>query len=383
MQKAYILSILTPAIAWLVGSVGGLTNSTTHAWEPNYNMLEITKKPFGTADGKPVTLYTLTNASGNTVRMIDYGAIIVSIDVPDRAGHRTNVTAGFDSLDGYLKRHPYFGSTVGRFCNRIAKGKFSLDGKSYSLAINNGPNHLHGGEVGFDKKIWQVEEIRSESSVGLRFTLVSPDGDEGYPGTLKATAEYVWDKDNRLTMNLRATTDKPTVLNLTNHAYFNLSGAGSGTIYNHELTLACAQYLPVDDTMIPLGTMASVSGTPLDFTSAHKIGERIAELKATNGYDHCFVVDGQPGTMRMAASVMDPNSGRTMQVQTTQPGVQLYSGNFLQGTADSANYKLHEAFCLETQHFPDSPNQPNFPSTVLRPGETFSESTTFTFGVAK
>ncbi|MFN7732048.1 MAG: aldose epimerase family protein [Pirellula sp.] len=346
--------------------------------------MSIDKKPFGnTADGKPVTLYTLTNAAGNTVKMIDYGAIIVSIDVPDRSGKKVNVTAGFDSIDGYLQRHPYFGSTVGRFCNRIAKGKFTLDGKTYTLAVNNGPNHLHGGEVGFDKKMWTVAEIKTDTAVGLKFTLVSPDGEEGYPGTLTTHATYLWDNDNQLTLTFEATTDKPTVVNLTNHAYFNLGGPGSGTVYNHELTLAADQYLPVDETMIPTGQLASVTGTPLDFTASHKIGERINDLKATNGYDHCFVVRGKVGELRMAAKAVDAASGRTLEIHTTQPGVQLYTGNFLAGNPGNANYKMHEAFCLETQHYPDAPNQAAFKSTVLKPGETLKEVTRFAFGVAK
>lgn len=343
--------------------------------------MTIEKKPFGkTADGKQVTLYTLSNNQGNTVELIDYGAIVVSINVPDRSGKKTNVTAGFSSIDGYLERHPYFGATVGRFCNRIAMGKFSLEGKSYSLAVNNGPNHLHGGEVGFDKRMWQVAEVKSDNSVGLKFTYASPDGEEGYPGTLTTIAEYRWDNNNCLTLDLQATTDKPTVLNLTNHAYFNLGGAGSGTIHQHELTLACDQYLPVDESMIPKGVLAPVAGTPLDFTTAHKIGERIAQLKETNGYDHCFVVKGKAGELRDAAKVVDPASGRTLSIKTTQPGIQLYTGNFLDGKPGNAGFKTHEAFCLETQHYPDSPNQPSFPSTVLRPGEKFHQVTTFTFG---
>jgi aldose 1-epimerase len=343
--------------------------------------MTIEKKPFGkTADGKPVTLYTLSNNQGNTVELIDYGAIVVSINVPDRSGMKTNVTAGFSSIDGYLERHPYFGATVGRFCNRIAMGKFSLEGKTYSLAVNNGPNHLHGGEVGFDKRMWQVAEVKADNSVGLKFTYVSPDGEEGYPGALTTIAEYRWDNNNCLTLDLQATTDKPTVLNLTNHAYFNLGGAGSGTIHQHELTLACDQYLPVDESMIPKGALAPVAGTPLDFTTPHKIGERIAQLKETNGYDHCFVVKGKAGELRDAAKVVDPASGRTLSIKTTQPGIQLYTGNFLDGKPGNAGFKTHEAFCLETQHYPDSPNQPSFPSTVLRPGEKFHQVTTFTFG---
>ncbi len=346
--------------------------------------MKIESSPYGkTADGQSVTLYTLTNAGGNTVQMIDYGAIVVSINVPDRNGKKTNVTAGFSSLDGYLARHPYFGSTVGRFCNRIAKGSFSIDGTAHKLAVNNGPNHLHGGIVGFDKLLWKAVEVKSDSSVGLRFSLTSPDGQEGYPGKLSVTAEYVWDNENKLAIRFIAITDKATHVNLTNHAYFNLSGANSGTIYKHELTLPCSNFLPVDENMIPLGQIAPVKNTALDFTSKRLMGEKIAELKATNGYDHCFVVDGTAGKLRLAATVTDPSSGRTMEVLTTQPGIQLYTGNFLSGGADNAGFKQHEAFCLETQHFPDSPNQSSFPSTLVKPGQTLDETTTYKFGVIK
>ncbi len=346
--------------------------------------MKIESAPYGkTTVGQNVTLYTLTNAGGNTVQMIDYGAIVVSINVPDRNGKKTNVTAGFSSFDGYLQSHPYFGATVGRFCNRIAKGSFSIDGKTYALAVNNGPNHLHGGKVGFDKQMWKTTEIKSETSVGLKFALVSPDGQEGYPGQLTVAAEYTWDNENRLSIRFTASTDKPTHLNLTNHAYFNLSGAGSGTVYKHELTLSCGKYLPVDADMIPLGQLASVTNTPLDFTAKKAIGDRIAELKQTNGYDHCFLVDGPAGNLRPAATAVDPASGRTMEVRTTQPGIQLYTGNFLGGGADNAGYKQHEAFCLETQHFPDSPNQSSFPSTLLKAGQTFDETTTYKFGITK
>ncbi len=354
---------------------------------PTYSFqskMQIASSPFGkTAAGQNVTKYTLTNAAGNTVEMIDYGAIIVSINVPDRDGKKVNVTAGFKSIDGYLGKHPYFGATVGRFCNRIAKGKFSIDGNAFQLATNNGPNHLHGGEVGFDKQMWSVAELKAETSVGLRFTLVSPDGQEGYPGKLTVVADYVWDNDSCLTISFSADTDKATHLNLTNHAYFNLSGPASGTVYKHELTLAADKYLSVDETLIPDGKFAAVKGTALDFTSKRAIGEKIADLKATNGYDHCFVVNGDAGTLRNAAEVVDPVSGRTMAVKTTQPGIQLYSGNFLDGTSANGNYKLHEAFCLETQHYPDSPNQTGFPTTLLKPGQKFKETTSYKFGVAK
>jgi len=350
----------------------------------NETKMQIEKASFGkTKDGQSVTLYTLTNSSGNTVQMVDYGAIIVSINVPDRTGKKTNVTAGFSSMDGYLMAHPYFGATVGRYANRIAKGRFSIDGNSYALAVNNGPNHLHGGLVGFDKLMWKVAEVKSDSSVGLSFSLISPDGQEGYPGTLTVTAHYTWDNDNKLSIRLAATTDKATHLNLTNHAYFNLSGANSGTIYKHELTLACGKYLPVNDDMIPLGSLALVKNTSVDFTTKRPIGQKIAEMTATNGYDHCFVVDGVAGTLRPAANVVDPASGRTMSVATTQPGIQLYTGNFLSGMPETAGFKQHEAFCLETQHYPDSPNQTLFPSTLLKPGQTFEETTTYQFGVSK
>jgi aldose 1-epimerase len=348
------------------------------------NAMNIAKSSFGkNAKGEAVTLYTLTNSQGNTVKMIDYGAIVVSIDVPDKTGTRANVNAGFSNMDGYLMSHPYFGATVGRYCNRIAKGKFTIDGKEYSLATNNGPNHLHGGKVGFDKLMWKVTELTTPSSVGLRLNLTSPDGDEGYPGALKVTADYVWDNDNKLSIRFQATSDKATHVNLTNHAYFHLGGIGSGTVYDHALELACTQYLPIDDNMIPTGKTASVTGTGLDFTKSTSIGQRIAQFTATKGYDHCYVVDGSPGTLRKAANVVEPKSGRTMTVFTTQPGIQLYTGNFLDNSEANAKLGQHGAFCLETQHYPDSPNQPNFPSTLLKPGQTLDQTTTYQFGVQK
>ncbi len=384
-MKSLSSSIRNPRLTCASGCLALLSSLFSYevAYTNEINM-KIESTPFGkTADGQSVTLYTLTNAGGNTVQMIDYGAIVVSINVPDRSGKKTNVTAGFSSLDGYLARHPYFGSTVGRFSNRIAKGSFSIDGTAYKLAVNNGPNHLHGGIVGFDKLMWKAVEVKSDSNVGLRFSLTSPDGQEGYPGKLSVTAEYVWDNENKLAIRFIASTDKATHVNLTNHAYFNLSGANSGTIYKHELTLTCSNFLPVDENMIPLGPIAPVKNTALDFTSKRLMGEKIAELKSTNGYDHCFVVDGSAGKLRLAANVTDPASGRTMEVLTTQPGIQLYTGNFLSGGADNAGFKQHEAFCLETQHFPDSPNQSAFPSTLVKPGQTLDETTTYKFGVIK
>jgi aldose 1-epimerase len=360
-------------------------SSATHPFHPNLTQdsspsMNITKAPFGTLpDGTAVSLWTLTNSRGDLLKMTDYGALIVSIEVPDRQGNRTNVTLGFPKLDGYLERHPYFGATVGRFCNRIAKGKFSLDGTTYSLAQNNGPNHLHGGEVGFDKLVWKTEELRGDNYVGLRFSLLSPDGQEGYPGNLSVQADYLWDNEAKLTIRFTATTDKATPINLTNHAYFNLGGWQGGVIHNHQLQLQCSKYLAIDETMIPTGALADVAGTPLDFRTATPIGQRIAQLTATNGYDHCFVVDGQPGTPRSCGMVVDPKSGRGMEIQTTQPGVQLYTGNFLNGSDSNGGFKLHEAFCLETQNFPDAPNQPSFPNSILKPGEKFEQTTSYRF----
>jgi aldose 1-epimerase len=333
--------------------------------------------------GEKVTLFTLTNTRGHSIQMIDYGAILVSVNVPDRNGELKNVTAGFQKLDGYVNRHPYFGATVGRFANRIAKGKFSIGDNVYTLATNNGPNHLHGGVVGFDKLMWTVEEARNTDSIGLKFQLTSPDGQEGYPGTLNTTALYTWDNNDQLTIKLTAETDKATHVNLTNHMYLNLAGpatgTGSGKITDHELTLNCDQFIPVDDTSIPIGHLESVAGTAFDFRKMHKIGERIEQVPGSPGYDHCYVVNGKAGELRDCAKVVDPKSGRAFELKTTQPGVQLYTGNFLQGTEAGAFLKKHEAFCLETQHFPDSPNQKSFPSTLLMPGEKFQETTTIRF----
>jgi len=302
--------------------------------------------PFGKSNsGELVTLYRLTNSHGNSITMMDLGAILVSIEVPDRKGVRANINAGFPTIDGYLQRHPYFGSTVGRFCNRIANGKFSIDGKSYSLFVNNGPNHLHGGKIGFDQ------------------------------------IEYVWDNRNTLSIRFQASTDQATHVNLTNHAYFNLGGVESGTVYDHSLSIESREYVPVDENMIPTGSTASVIGTPLDFIKPTDIGDRIHQLGQTRGYDHCFVVNGTAGTLRPAATVYHPGSGRTMVVRTTQPGVQLYTGNFLDGTSASGGFKQHEAFCLETQHYPDTPNQGNFPTTLVKPDEKIDETTTFEFGI--
>jgi aldose 1-epimerase len=350
-------------------------------------MLINEQEPFGkTKDGKEVTVYTLENGRGTRVRLIDYGATLISVETPDRNGKSANITLGFPMLDGYLNRHPYFGSTVGRYGNRIAGGKFTLDGKTYTLATNNGPNHLHGGLKGFDAVMWKGEQIvGGDPSVRFRYT--SADGEEGYPGKLDVTVTYTLTVNNELRIDYAATTDKATVVNLTNHAYWNLGGAGSGQILDHELTLAADKYLPIDDTSIPTGKLADVKGTPFDFTVPHRIGERIDEVKKdphkTKGYDHCFVLRGQQGKLELAAKAKDPKTGRVMEIYTTEPGVQLYCGNFLGGGAGEGGFKQHDAFCLETQHYPDSPNQPAFPSTTLKPGETYKSTTVHKFSVEK
>ncbi len=355
----------------------------THAADTKTGTMNITRSDFGaTAKGEQVSLYTLTNSSGANVQMTNYGAIIVAINVPDAEGKIANVNAGFDSLNPYLKGHPFFGATVGRFANRIAKGKFTIADQEYTLVTNNSVNHLHGGTVGFDKKVWQVEELTESGNVGLRFSLFSPDGDEGYPGNLHVHATYTWDEQSCLTIAFEATTDEATVINLTNHAYLNLCGVGAGSILEHQLKLFCKGVLDVDSTLIPTGKVLPVAGTVMDFLEPHAIGERIKQLTATKGYDHCFVVDGTQGQLRMCAIVVDPKSRRALEVQTTQPGVQLYTANHLPGNEGSANLTQHDAFCLETQHFPDSPNRPEFPTTLLQAGETFRETSTYRFYVS-
>ena len=345
--------------------------------------MSVVKESFGkTPDGVEVDRYTLANAKGLKVKVITYGAIITSAEVPDRDGKLANVTLFRDSLDDYLADNPYFGCVAGRYANRIAKGKFTLDGAEYTLATNNDVNHLHGGVKGFDKHVWKGEPVEGKGFVGVKLSLVSPDDDEGYPGQLTATVTYTLSDDNELKMDYSATTDKPTVLNLTNHAYWNLAGAGSGDVLKHDMMLAADEYLPVDETLIPLGPPAPVKDTPMDFTEPQPIGSRIADV--AGGYDHCYVLNQKKGQdMNLAARVVESGSGRVMEIYTTQPGIQFYTGNFLDGTVDGGGvkYKKHFAFCLETQHFPDSPNQDEYPSTVLRPGETYHEVTVHKFSV--
>jgi len=337
------------------------------------------------ADGTDIGLFTL-NARGLEVRAIPYGAIIVSIRVPDRRGDLADVVLGFDDLQGYLERSRYFGAVVGRYGNRIANGRFSLDGRTYQLATNNGPNHLHGGVKGFDKVVWRAQADRPEGGTRVVFSYTSRDGEEAYPGTLNARVTYEVNERNELSVEYEATTDAPTPVNLTQHTYFNLAGEGRGDILGHVLALDADQFLPVDETMIPTGELAGVAGTPFDFRRPTPIGARIndahEQLKRGTGYDHSFVVQGAPG-LRRAAHVVEPASGRTLEIVTTEPGVQFYSGNHLSGQAGKAGhtYAARSGFCLETQHYPDSPNHAHFPSTILRPGATYRSKTVFIFGV--
>ena len=345
---------------------------------------EVASSPFGKLpDGQAVTIYTLKNGP-TTVRLIDYGATVIGIDVPDRAGKVADIALGFDSMEGYLGTDPYFGSMIGRYGNRIAKGKFTLDGATYTLATNNGANALHGGVKGFDKVMWKGEVVK-DATPTVRFTRLSPDGEEGYPGNLTTSVTYTLTAKGALKIAYKATTDKPTVVNLTNHTYFNLAGQGNGTILDETLRIGADAYTPVDAGLIPTGELKPVVGTPFDFRTATVIGERIKETGGTPvGYDHNFVLKAQKTKEpHLVAEAADPKSGRWLKVYTDQPGLQFYSGNFLDGTLHGkggAVYPLYGAFCLETQHFPDSPNQPTFPSTVLRPGETFRSITTYAFG---
>jgi len=344
-------------------------------------------EPFGEAFGEAVERYTLVNANGMVVTVLTYGGIIQSINVPDRDGTSANVVLGFDNVEDYVALSPYFGAIIGRYGNRIANGQFTLDGETYELPINNEPNSLHGGERGFDKRIWAASNV-TESSLDLSYT--SPDGEEGYPGTLDVTVTYTLTGDNAIRIDYVATTDAPTVVNLTNHSYFNLAGEGSGSVYDHELELNANTFTPVDATLIPTGEIESVTGTPFDFTRAKPIGQDIRDGTSEQiliglGYDHNFVLDrpeGDDTTLAPAGHVVDPATGRAMDVATTEPGVQFYSGNFLNGAfagTDGQTYRQSDAFCLETQHFPDSPNHPDFPSTRLDPEDTYSSSTTYTF----
>ncbi len=344
--------------------------------------MKIESEPFGkTADGHEVTRFVLTNSHGHSVALMQWGATLLDVRVPDRDGKLANVNLSFDSLSPYLDGHPYFGSTVGRFCNRIGEGKFTIDGKQYQVTTNAGKHHIHGGKVNFTYQLWDGQSYRKEDAVGVRFSLTSPDGQEGFPGTVKATVDYSWNDDNELRIEFTASTDAPTHVNLTNHSYWNLGGAGSGSAMDHVATIAADQWLDVDGDLIPTGKLNDVDGTVLDFRQPTALGDRVDQLPDTKGYDHCYVVRGEPGTLRHAATVVDPDSGRVLEIETTQPGMQLYTANHLPGNERSAGAGQHEAFCLETQHYPNAPNRGTFPTTLLRPGETLREVTVHRFSV--
>lgn len=343
--------------------------------------LDLQKQGFGQMpDGQNIDLYVLTNTSGIKAGIMTYGATLVSLEVPDREGKSADITLGYDSIGGYIAASPYFGSTVGRYANRIAKGKFTLNGVEYTLATNNGENHLHGGIKGFDKVVWSAEPLRMEDAIGVKFIYFSKDGEEGYPGNLTCAVTYLLNDNDELRISYEAETDKPTHVNLTHHSYFNLAGQGSREILSHELMLNADKYTPVDEGLIPTGEIRSVADSPMDFTTPHTIGERIDQVEG--GYDHNFILRGGGETLVLAAKVYEPESGRVMEIHTTEPGIQFYSGNFLDGSITGKSgktYLRHYGFCLEPQHFPDSPNKPNFPSTVLNPGEKYKTLTVFRF----
>jgi aldose 1-epimerase len=367
--------------------LAGCRQSTPQPTSSSSAMPSVMRAPFGkTADGTAVDLFTLRNENGVEVSVLSYGAIIKSIKTPDRNGTFTDIVLGFDTLDGYLGPHPKFGVVIGRYANRISLGRFMIDGINYRLAMNNGPNHIHGGERGFDKYVWQAEELSGNS---VRFSRVSPDGEEGYPGNLQVAVAYSLTNYNELIVEYQAMTDAPTHVNLTQHSYFNLAGPGSDVL-GHELMINADRYTPVDRASIPTGVIAPVAGTPFDFRKPTPIGARIEanhpQIAHGRGYDHNFVLNRKGDMLQLAARVVEPASGRVLEVATTEPGVQLYTGNFLDGKIAGKGgqaYGRYSGFCLETQHYPDTPNKPDFPSSLLRPGSTYSSRTVFKFDVQK
>ncbi|MEL7120807.1 MAG: aldose epimerase family protein [Bacteroidota bacterium] len=348
--------------------------------------LSITVEPFGTTFDGPANLYTLENRNGMMIKVTNYGGIITELHVPDKNGKLADITLGFDSLALYQEEHPYFGSLIGRYGNRIAKGKFSIDGEKYTIPTNNGPNTLHGGDMGFNRRLWKATTIETNDNVGIILTRRSTDMEEGYPGNLDVKVTYLLNNNNEWKIEYEATTDKKTPVNLTQHAYFNLNGAGDGDILSHELMIKASRYTPVDETLIPTGELATVEGTPFDFRSPTPIGARVNEenqqLEYGLGYDHNWVIDRTTDEMEVVASLYEPNSGRLMEIITIEPGLQFYCGNFLDGSnigKKGKAYQYRTGLCLETQHFPDSPNQEVFPSTILEPGQVYKTKTIYRF----
>jgi aldose 1-epimerase len=384
-MRLRILAAMTLLVTWPLGCASFARQSSSlgkHA---------IRQEAFGkTPEGNPVTVYTMTNSHGLEVRIMNFGAIVLSLRTPDRKGKLDDVVLGFDSLEPYFTNDPHFGSIIGRYANRVANGKFTLNGATYSLPKNNGPNTLHGGVKGFDKALWQAEPSETPKSVALVLRYTSKDGEEGFPGNLKTRVTYTLADSDEFTIDYEATTDKATPVNLTSHAYFNLAGQGTGDVLAHELFINADRFTPVDKNLIPTGELRPVKGTPLDFTKSTLIGARInsdyEQMVLANGYDHNFVINRKEPGMALAARVHEPSTGRVLEIYTTEPGVQFYSANFLDGSITGKQgrvYKRHYAFCLETEHFPDSPNHPSFPSTILRPGQTYHSRTTYKFSTEK
>ncbi len=383
------LAVLAALGIAAVPSSGASTGSGVATSDRTAPAASITRDRFGTTPaGAPVYRYTLVNTQGMRVRILTYGGIVQSMTAPDRQGNFRNVTLGLATLKEYQAESPYFGAIIGRYANRIDEGTFTLDGTTYHLPINNPPNSLHGGTRGFDKRLWQPTPLEQNGTVGLRLTRVSPDGEMGYPGTMHITVTYTLTNTNGLRMDYRATTDQDTIINLTNHAYFNLAGEGSGTVYDQRMMINADHFTPIDSTLIPTGRIAPVAGTPFDFTEPRAIGSRIRDgvqqIVFAHGYDHNWVLNGTGGhgNLTLAARAYDPASGRVLTVLTDQPGVQFYTGNFLDGSIvgiSGKTYRQGDAFTLETQHYPDSPNHKNFPTTVLRAGDVFTSSTVYQF----
>ncbi len=387
MKRRWIVSLLITTAAAIM-----LLSGICAQGQVRGKKMSVKKESFGRMnDGRAVGLYILTNAHGAEAQITNYGGIIVSLKAPDRDGKLDDIVLGYDNLDSYVKNNsPHFGALIGRYGNRIARGRFKLDGVEYKLAVNNGVNHLHGGIKGFDSVLWTAKPIETKSGAALELTYTSRDGEEGYPGKLTTRVIYTLTNSNELKIDYSATTDKDTIVNLTNHAYFNLAGQGHGDILSHQLMINADRFTPVDDGLIPTGELRNVKGTPFDFTSMTAIGARIndadEQLKFGNGYDHNWVVNGQAGRLRRAAKVYEATTGRVMEVWSTEPGVQFYTGNFLDGTITGKGGKVYNqryALCLETQHYPDSPNQPDFPSTVLKKGARYQTTTIYKFSTQK
>jgi aldose 1-epimerase len=371
----------TSRILLLIIAAIALSCAGNHENKEADKKMNLKKNLYGETDGKKVFQYTLTNENGMKVKILNYGGIVTHLFVPDKDGHLADVVLGYDSLQGYIDKTPYFGAIIGRYGNRIAGGKFSLDGQEYSLARNNGPNHLHGGIKGFDKVVWESEDFIYPDSAGVILSYLSVDGEEGYPGNLDVTVIYTLNNNNELKIDYTAATDKATIVNLTHHSYFNLKGQGQGDVLDHMLQIEADRYVPVDETLIPVGELRAVKQSAMDFSTPRAIGRSIGEV--AGGYDHTWVLNRfDNDSLYLAARVSEPETGRVMEVFTDQPGMQFYSGNFLDGSITGKQgsvYHKYYGFCLETHHFPDSPNQPDFPSVVLRPGESYETTTIYRF----